>query len=218
MRYKGRPGPTERTVRRSEDKPGDHPLPPGDFANRKLPLAKRSRHWFHSHWGDQQPLFFGRSGDNRFDSPTKGFGVLYVGRDEYCAFIETLGRLPDKGPVPWPRVLTVDACEKRRLAEVIVKGPLVLVDLTGPGLASLGADARLFAGAYAIAQQWSAAIHDHPRKPDGLLYLSRHDPSRECAAVFDRAAPRLKACDLGSWASDRIRLAEILEKFGIGLL
>jgi hypothetical protein len=64
--------------------------------------------------------------------------------------------------------------------------PLRLVDLTGPGLAQLGADARLWSGSIRIAQLWSQALFNHPEQPDGIYYLSRLNPARCCAAIFDR--------------------------------
>src|SRR6478735_5682570 len=40
---------------------------------------------------DHDPLFFGRSGLNRFDAPAGEYGVLYAGESVECAFIETFG-------------------------------------------------------------------------------------------------------------------------------
>lgn len=56
--------------------------------------------------------------------------------------------------------------------------PLRLVDLTGPRLAHLGADARLFAGDYHIARQWGLAFYQHPSEPDSIYYPSRHNNDR----------------------------------------
>jgi hypothetical protein len=63
-----------------------------------------------------------------------------------------------------------------------------LVDLTGPGLARIGADARLTTGPHEQSRQWSRAIHDHPSKVDEILFAVRHDPSQKAAAIFNRAA------------------------------
>lgn len=69
------------------------------------------------------------------------------------------------------------------LSEFRSERHLRLVDLTGPGLARLGADARLFAGDHGQARQWSRAFYSHPDRVDGIYYPVRHDPSRVAAAV-----------------------------------
>ena len=69
--------------------------------------------------------------------------------------------------------------------------PLRLVDLTGPGLPRLGADARLADGDHQVSQAWSAAFHGHPDRPDGILYRARHDPSRFAVAIFERAQRKI---------------------------
>ena len=68
-----------------------------------------------------------------------------------------------------------------------------MVDLTGPGLARLGADERLCAGGHAVAQRWALALWTHPSRPDGLYFRARHDPSRFCVAIYDRAADAVHA-------------------------
>src|SRR3989442_7047602 len=37
------------------------------------------------HCRNEAPVFFGKTGRNRFDSPNANFGVLYVGLDVHCA-------------------------------------------------------------------------------------------------------------------------------------
>ena len=44
-----------------------------------------------------------------------------------------------------------------------------------------------------IARRWAHALWSHPVQPDGLLYLARHDPSRQAVAIFDRAASAVSA-------------------------
>ncbi len=102
--------------------------------------------------------------------------------DEAGAFIETLGHTTGA------RVITQSALHNRGIAELHTRRPLRLVDLTGAGLARIGADERLGTGDYTVAQRWSAAFFRHPQKPDGLCYRSRHDPDRLCAALYQRVA------------------------------
>ena len=166
-------------------RPGKHPAPPADLATRSLPLLTTTQPWFRIYRVRHTPLYFGKSGDGRFDLPGKESGVLYVAADEACAFIETLGQTTGT------RVITISALRSRGVAEIHVQRPLRLVDLTGPGLAHLEADERLCAGDYTVAQRWSLALFRHPQKPDGLYYRSRHDPGRLCAAIYQRAARKL---------------------------
>src|SRR5687768_15047785 len=118
---------------------GPHPEPPADFNERALPIRVFRRRWFRIHRLSLAPLYFGRSGDNRFDAPSGAFGVLYVGKDEHCAFIETFGHATGV------RIVDRSELAARGLAQIKPKRSLRLVDLTSEGLARLGADARLTA-------------------------------------------------------------------------
>lgn len=196
-----------------EGDPGPLHTPPADLPRRSLPLRTRGGPWFRIHAPDRDPVFFGRTGKNRFDAPAAQFGVLYLAADASAAFIETLGRAPAR------RSFTIRDLSMFRLAEILPSRPLRLVDVTGPGLARLGADARLFTGDHSVARAWSLALHGHPAAPDGILYPSRHDPSRHAAAVFDRVKGRFHARNLGRLSDQRNRklLAGILDRYGFGL-
>jgi hypothetical protein len=161
------------------------------------------------------PLYFGRAPRNRFDAPAGEFGVLYVAADAHGAFVETFGH--ETG------VSFVTAAElgQRGLAVVTAARALRLADLRGAGLARMGADAALTAGLdYDLSRRWAHAIHDHPRKPDGILYRARHDPARTCAAIFDRAQSVLTPTKVGTLAEDAHAnlLGDILDTYGFALL
>lgn len=164
------------------DRPGVHPDPPADLAARSLPLLTTTQPWFRVYQLRHTPAYFGRSGAGRFDLPRGQSGVLYAAADEVCAFLETLGHATGT------RVITVSTLRSRGLVELQVRRALRLVDLTGPGLAQLGADQRLCTGDYRMAQRWSLALFRHPDASDGICYWSRHDPARLCAALYQRAA------------------------------
>lgn len=194
---------------------GPHADPPADFATRPLPIMIYRRPWYRIHRLTHGPLYFGRSGDNRFDAPDGEFGVLYVGKDERCAFIETFGHATG--------VAAVDQGElaARGVARVTPKRALRLVNLASSGLARLGADARLTAGeSYDPPHRWMLAIHDHPKKPDGIAYTARHDPSRVCAAIFERVSADLDVATLGSLADPAHvpLLATLLDTYKFGLV
>ena len=68
------------------------PGPPPDIHDRKITVIEFNDRMFRTHAINRNPIYFGRSGQHRFDSPDGSFGVLYAGRDEYCAFIETFAK------------------------------------------------------------------------------------------------------------------------------
>ncbi|WP_437282425.1 RES family NAD+ phosphorylase [Sorangium sp. So ce375] len=194
---------------------GAHPDPPLDLATRPLPIALFRRSWFRIHWLTRDPMYFGRSGDNRFDAPDSEFGVLYAGKDARCAFIEVFGSATGVHFVEQSELAA------RGLARIAPRRPLRLVNLTGEGLARVGADARLTSGeSYQAARRWALAIHDHPRKPDGIAYAARHDPSRICAALFERASAELEVTRLGPLTdpAHAALLARLLDTYKFGLV
>jgi len=194
---------------------GPHPDPPADLSARALPMRSTKRSWYRIHRLAYAPLFFGRSGDSRFDAPAGEFGVLYAAKDAHGAFIETFGHATGV------RVVDRQELSARGLARIVPRRPLRLVDLTSSGLARLGADARLTSGeSYEPPHRWSLAIHEHPRAPDGLLYTARHDPSRVCVALFHRAETALTVVSSGSLGdpSNDVLVARILDTYDFGLV
>jgi len=196
-------------------KPRPHPEPPADLPSRSLPICSFRTTWYRIYDLRYDPLFFGHTGNHRFDAPyPRKYGVLYLAADIACAFIETLGHETGKNVVAEAE-LTL-----RGLARVRVRGTLRLVDLTAEGLAQIGADNSLCTGPHAVAQRWSRALHRHPDQPDGICYRSRHAPDLLCAAIFDRVQPRITATGLGSLRAPRImpRMARLLRRYRFRLV
>jgi hypothetical protein len=200
-----------------KDSPGDHPEPPGDLATR-VPLLftlAAGQVLSRIHRQVQKPIFFGRTGGNRFDSPSKSYGVLYLGLDEHCAFIETFGQPTGT------RLVTRKALEDRHLAYLTATLPLTLIDLaTTGGLVRIGADGRLLTGSRAVARRWSAALRDHSTHPVGILYPARHDLARHACALFDLSPAAFHVKKVGSLL-DPIQsrlLANILDTYRFGLI
>ena len=199
-----------------------HPLPPVDLASRSLPIVRIKATWwrvYDTFYPD--PIFFGRTGRNRYDAPVdasgaRPYGVLYVARDPHGAFVETFGHATGV------RVIDRTALAHRGIAKVTASRPLRLVDLRGSGLARIGADEALCAGPdYTVSQAWSAALHDHPKAPDGLIYRARHDPSRFSVALFDRVSPVIRARPVGKSFVDPKNerlLADLLDTYDFGLI
>jgi hypothetical protein len=96
------------------------------------------------------PILYGRNAKFRFDDPQREYGVLYVAEDPFGVFVETFGQFVSTPGLP--RQLTTEQLINRALSELIPGRILRLADLTGPGLAKIGADSRLFAGNYDESQ------------------------------------------------------------------
>ena len=203
------------------DLPGDHPPPHPELAS-QTPLTftvKKGEVLYRHHLAACDPIHFGTSGANRFDDPdcpaSHAFGVLYVGEDPQCCFIESCGSTTG---VPAVSGAYLDA---RALAKLELTEDLRFIDLfsTG-GLTRIGADGRLFTGSYKIAQRWSAALRAHPMKPDGIRYPSRHDHTRVAYAIFLRPASTFKVISLGSLMAlaNRSLLHDILTLYRVELL
>ncbi|HLH36236.1 MAG TPA: RES family NAD+ phosphorylase [Alloacidobacterium sp.] len=203
------------------DQPGDHPLPHRELTS-QTPLiftVKSSDVLYRHHRADKDPIYFGTSGNNRFDDPDcragHAFGVLYSGEDPQCCFIESCGGTTG---VPAVSGAYLDA---RAMATLELTEDLHFVDLysTG-GLTRIGADGRLFTGSYKIAQRWSRALRAHPSKPDGIRYPSRHDHTRIAYAIFSRPPSTFKTGSLGSLMApgNRALLDDILSLYQVELL
>jgi hypothetical protein len=191
------------------------PVPPADLVRRSLSLTDFDGILFRTHHVARAPLHFGTSRLYRFDSPDGSYGVLYAGRDAYCAFIESMARSPR-------RPITTGELKDRALSQLKPVRPLRLVDLTESGaLLRIGADARLFSGPHHASRLWSAALHAHGCKADGLLYPSRLDPQRHNIALFKDRSPRIDELSRQSWyaaGAQRQLLAEIIEHYRLDLI
>jgi hypothetical protein len=191
-----------------------HPDPPLDFGSRSLPVVESIGPWYRLNpVRYESALFFDRSGKGRFDGQGQGYGILYVGADEYAAFIECFGRAHGA------RGVAESALQKRNLVRITSARPLVLADLTGNGLVKLGADARLASGPYLMARKWAQAIWKHLQQVDGLRYYSRHDDTRLCCGLFDRTRSLLSEENMGNFVERQSALlAQMLAYYDYGLL
>lgn len=128
---------------------------------------------------------YGRFNDPQGRNPEQksaSYGVMYAALDKLVALRETI-ELTDL------RMIMVETLEKQCLSRLYLRRDLILVDLSGAGLARMGADARLSTitnEEYQIPQAWSRAFYEHPDQVDGIYYRSRYDPNGLCVALFDR--------------------------------
>ncbi|WP_052182864.1 RES family NAD+ phosphorylase [Rhizobium sp. YS-1r] len=193
--------------------PDPGPLPPADLVSRELPIEiiDKGTRLVRIHRSELDPIFFGSSGGNRFDDPTRQYGVCYLARTIEGAFAETCLRSVGA------RFVALTFLEARSFCEIEVTAPLRLVSVHGPGLAQIGATGIVTSGPHSVAQQWSSVIHDHPAGADGITYRSNHDNGELCVAMFERARDRLAAIGSTPMLSNRARLGELLARYKVGL-
>ena len=151
-------------------------------------LVRLSRHpSTEPHWS---------SGVYRFDAPEPGhpgaFGTCYTASSIEVAFAESVihesGRFVG-GSYEVPaaelteRSVVRFTCERRKT--------LVLADLTGAALKSLGLNNDISASAdYTTSQAWSQAIHGASTRWDGIRYVSRQMNKGFAYAIFERSGLR----------------------------
>ena len=203
------------------DMPGEHPLPHPEL-HAQTPLIftlKIGDVLYRHHQSVHDPIYFGMSGNYRFDDPDcptgASFGVLYTGGDTHCCFIESCGSTTG---VPAVSGAYLDA---REIARLELTEELRFIDLASSGgLTRLGADARLVTGSYKVAQRWFAALRLHPSNPDGIRYLSRHDPTRVAYAIFTRPCTTFNVISLGSLTAspNRTTLNQLLRDYNVDLI
>ena len=165
--------------------------------------------------------YFGRSGLNRFDDPRQEipaklrYGTCYFGLSMVCAFAETV--LHDR-VAKWGRFqLPVDELVRQVLR--FGGRPLRLADMTGVHLKRLGGDGSLSTMMpYQVPQSWSLAIHQHPARVDGFLYMSRHLNNERAVIVFDRARGSFDARFSAIPLLEHEGLPEILRQFRVMLI
>lgn len=130
------------------------------------------------------PIFYGPGSGNdpvyHFDSTSGRFGVLYIGHAFAGAFAETILRNPQRLMVAEREIAS------RSVTELASKRDLRMVTMHGAGLQVLGTDNAISTGPYEPCGIWADALWEHPDKPDGIAYLSQHDPCEVCFAVFER--------------------------------
>ena len=190
--------------------------PPADLHERNplIYTVSTGDVWFRSYQTGRAPVFFGKNRVHRWDAPNGEYGVLYLGADEYCAFMESIGR-----GILRTRFVPAAQLKQGRLCKIGFTRNLRLIDFVGSGgLARLGAESSVTSGSgYRNSQRWSRALKSHPGKPEGIYYRSRHDPARAACALFDACARHVRIIEeCGSWAEQPRLLGPILDHYGFG--
>jgi hypothetical protein len=124
-----------------------------------------------------EPLYYGRDATNRYDAPTKNYGVLYLGRDLPTALMESVFH-KHQWDRDTKRSIALAEVQSRLVRAVGVVGDLQLADLTAEGVMAgyFGLTLEQLASRdYTHTQQVSAQVHamlDADSVPlfDGVLY------------------------------------------------
>ncbi len=198
-------------------------LPPQNFGEVDLALTTVSSG---SHYGrilmEEFPdaLGFGKN-ESRFSDPrtdlpeSERFGVMYVGSSPKVCFVEAILRDSRDGVVG-ELLLAEKEITDRDYAEIEVAEDLLVVDLRGDHPVQMGIPSDVIGGRdQSAARQWSLAIHDHPARPDGILYPSRLNEEINLA-VFERAIPKLSVSKRDH-LMDRPELDDILDLFQVAI-
>jgi hypothetical protein len=165
---------------------------------------------------------FAKSGQKayRFDAPNEEFGVMYCAFSLEACFAETLLRTRAyQTPANEPTLIDEDELRSKGIAELGGKGTqrLILADLTGSGLVRLHADGSISTVArYSVPRQWALALWKHPKRLDGIRYVSRFMNSQLAVALFDRCEDRLIARHTQPLV-DHPDLPRILDLFNVGV-
>lgn len=165
---------------------GTAPPPPAWLGSRSLPLdllpAGTGLHRIHR--AALGPVFFGPGPGvpptYRFDSASSRFGVLYVGLSRAGAVAGTLLRNPQR------LMVAASDITGRAATELACRRELRVVKLYGSGLQAVGTDNSISTGPYGPCGLWADVLWDHPDRPDGIAYQSRHDSDEICLALFER--------------------------------
>ena len=106
----------------------------------------------------------------------------------------------------------------RSASELACNRALRIVSLHGPGLQMAGTNNAISTGPYNPCGLWSDALWDHPDKPDGIAYQSRHDSSELCLAVFERPGLEFQVIQSRALAAMAKEVGALLDKYGKSLV
>lgn len=176
-------------------------MPPPEIPTRQIPAGELLQHASRAAFRGA-PLYFGRTRSNRYDDPARIYGVLYLGFDLATALMESVF-LQHRWHRRARRVITRSEVYARVVRMVGVIEPLMLADLTAPGVmaSQLGLNlSQLASRRYVHTQRISSIVHGlvdvaGELRFDGLLYPSRNNHPAACAAVFEGAAAKLSVVD-----------------------
>lgn len=212
-----------------DDEVSSLPYPSQDIYDRDLPIITLDSHslrLYRSHGFSSRytpvQYNFSPDADTRFNAPNGEYGILYLGCDPFCAFVESFGH---DFVLAEHRVLSLSYIRSRCLCTIEIhedaKG-FRLVNLTDgskDGFGALNLDNRIATDKdREITRKWALAFWNHHDEPDGILYRSCNDPERFSIAMFDRAGNVFRPqCDTYNYLTDDNELAGFLDYYEVGL-
>jgi len=172
--------------------------PPKEFSGARLeiytvPAGRRFGRIYMDRYPN--PLGFGKT-PSRFSDPRRRvagnrFGVLYLGETMKVCFLEAVLRDQRDGVIG-DLPIAEDEIHKRRYAEIETITPLQMVDLREDRSVVMGVPTDVAkASKQTLARAWSVAFHDHPKRPDGIIYPSRLNGHTNLA-VYGHAVGKLE--------------------------
>ena len=168
---------------------------PVDFAHRHIVLkhedaSKLMRIFKTPPSATPKPVYYGMTARNRFDCPTKSFGVMYAAFDLTTCFAETITRERNRHPLHAGGLVVSQAGDinPRWVAMLQANRPVRLIDATDLGLYNMGAEAGEFnsVDCAVTTQPWAVELFNRPEAADGILYRSRFLNNRKAVAIFER--------------------------------
>jgi hypothetical protein len=166
------------------------------------------------------PVGFGKT-PSRFSDPRRRiernrFGVLYLGESLKVCFLEAVLRDQRNGAVG-DFLLSEHELRARRYAEIAITRELTLVDLRGDAAILMGVPSDVVRGSQqSLSRWWSVAFHEHPQKPDSIIYPSRLN-AETSLAIYDRAIAKLAVTRVTPLIAAR-GLANILTDLRVALV
>jgi len=156
----------------------------------------------------------------RFDAPDGEFGVVYCASSLEVCFAETLLRARSfRVPADQPTLIDESELRSRGIAHLGAVGgnKLTLAELTGTALARLHCDGSVSTvPRYTVPRQWALALWKHPRRVDGIRYVSRFMNSEAAVVLFDRCADRVTVRRTLPLA-EHPELPRLLDLFNVGI-
>ncbi len=183
----------------------------------KLPLAVHSigEHWYRIHDSRFGAIFFGPPDGappkSRFDDPASEYRVCYLGLSPYAVVAETLLHSPAR------RILSIADIRKRSFATIQLQRAVRLVQLHGPGLNMLDITSDIVDGDYTVCGELARALYERDEEVDGVEYRCRHDNGEIAVALFDRAQDAISLESSTPVVTSHALLAEIVDRYNIGL-
>jgi len=171
-----------------------------------------------------QALHYGRDIENRYDSPTGAYGVLYLGQDLPTALMESVFHKHQWLSDPKRQISLADI-RQRMVRLVATRQHLLLFNINAPDVmaAQLGLNLeQLITRDYTHTRELSQRVHamtDSMGVPqyDGILYPSRNNYPAHSIALFERAKDKVELIeDLD--LVDHAEWPAFVTKYRIGIL